>query len=234
MRTRTSHKVLAAAAVLGAAAAGTFALLHPDTQVGLRADTTAPTTMAQWQTRVVDAATRNAPTVASNSVTASAYDDQLTKLPVENFADATSAEVVFGEGEDHSWSVFIGPAVDPPRADVCDRALRYAVLNCSAASDPDSGDLTVQTVILTIKRPGIANTDMYEARTDALAVARRNPSRVRFEQTVRVFRAGGSLSQVTETVYGTNDLNPAFAFAIPPSALTALAADPSLNVDLDG
>ena len=92
----------------------------------------------------------------------------------------------------------------------------------------------VQTVILTIKRPGIANTDMYEARTDALAVARRNPSRVRFEQTVRVFRAGGSLSQVTETVYGTNDLNPAFAFAIPPSALTALAADPSLNVDLDG
>ncbi|GAA5119943.1 hypothetical protein GCM10023339_34560 [Alloalcanivorax gelatiniphagus] len=232
MRTRTTHKILAAA-VLGAAAAGTFALLNPNTQVGLRANTTAPTTMAQWQSRVVDAATRSAPTVASNRVTASAYDDQLTKLPAEKFADATSAEIVFGEGEDRSWSVFIGPAVDPPRADVCDRALRYVVLNCSAASDPATGDLTMHTVILTIKRPGIANADMYETRTDALAVARRDPSRVRFEQRVRLFRAGGSLSQVTETVYGTNDLNPASSFAITPSALTALAADPSLNVDLD-
>ncbi|MDZ5662230.1 hypothetical protein SFC79_10680 [Nocardioides sp. S-58] len=190
--------------------------------------------MAQWQTRVVDAVTRHTPTVASNRVTASAYDDQLTRLSAENFADATSAKVVFGEGEGRSWSVFIGPAVDPPRADVCDRALRYVVLSCSAASDPATGDLTVQTVILTIKRPGIASADVYETRTDAFAVARRNPSRVRFEHTVRVLRAGGSLSQVTETVYGTNDLNPASAFAIPPSALTALAADPSLDVDLDG
>jgi hypothetical protein len=189
--------------------------------------------MAQWQTRVVDAATRNAPAVASNLVTASAYDDQLTELPAGEFADAASAEVVFGEDEDRSWSVFIGPAVDPPRPDACERALRYAVLTCSAATDPATGDLTVQTVILTIKRPGIANADMYETRTDAVAVAQRNPSRVRFEQTVRIFRAGGSLRQVTESVYGTNDLNPASAFAIPPSALTALATDPSLDVDLD-
>ena len=45
------------------------------------------------------------------------------------------------------------------------------------------------------------------------------------------FRA---MSRAAETVYGANDLDPAAAFAIPPSALVALATDASLDVDLDG